>query len=124
MRKMSSIQLSGLALLLCLVLTGITQLSIYTDLQTWLYPAALFFFGLNVIISTIFLKNDKKPTAAVNNMMISSVIRLFGSIAFLLGYFLLSTRIDKVSVIFFLFYYLFFMAFEIYYLVYNLRPRK
>ncbi len=124
MKKLNSIQLSGVALLLCVVLTGITQLFIYVNLQLWLYPAAFFFFLLNVLISRIFIKNNHKPTAAVNNMMISSVVRLFGSLAFLLGYFLLSSRIDKVSVIFFLFYYLFFMAFEIYYLVYNLRPRK
>lgn len=124
MKKLNIWQLNLIVLLLAVVLTFVSKQFFLPNLQNWLYGGAFFFFLLNILIYYIFSKNNKRVTASVNNMMISSILRMFLSIAFILSYLLLTSKIDKASVIFFLFYYLLFMAFEIYYLVYNLRPRK
>lgn len=123
-RKFSFIQLNLVALSIAVLVTAVCQLFVWSSLQNWLYLAISFFFTVNLVIYYIFIKNNKNSRAAVNNVMISSIIRLFSSILFIIGYFLVTENVDKASVVFFLFYYFLFMAFEIYFLVYKLRPQN
>lgn len=110
--------------LIAVGVTVIFQLFILKSLQNWLYLAIALFFGLNFLVFWFFNRNNAKSISFVNNVMISSMLRLFGSLGFFICYLLLTSYIDKASVIFFLFYYLLFFAFEIYYLVYKLRPQN
>lgn len=121
MKSFHSINSLGL-ILIALITLGIQQFVF--PIQSWLYLAAMFFYALNALIYAMFKRNVQRSRAVVNNVMISSMLRLFLSIAFLVIYLLATPYIDKVSVIIFLFYYLFFTAFEIYYLVYKLRPQN
>ena len=113
-----------IALLIAVSLTYLVQNFLAPNLQDWLYLAILFFFSLNLLVVWLFSINKNKARVFVNNVMISSMLRMFTSLGFIIAYLLLTSIIDKASVIFFLFYYLLFTAFEIYYLVYKLRPEK
>lgn len=124
MKRLNFIQLNVAALIIAAIVTLVCRFAIIETLQNWLYLAMVFFFLVNLIIYSIFIKNNKNSRAAVNNVMISSIIRLFSSISFIVVYFLSTKTVDKASVIFFLFYYFLFMAFEIYFLVYKLRPEN
>lgn len=113
-----------IALLIAVSLTYLVQKFLAPNLQDWLYLAILFFFSLNLLVVWLFSINNNKARVFVNNVMISSMLRMFSSLGFITAYLLLTSIIDKASVIFFLFYYLLFTAFEIYYLVYKLRPEN
>ena len=113
-----------IALLIAVSLTYLVQNFLAPNLQDWLYLAILFFFSLNLLVVWLFSINKNKARVFVNNVMISSMLRMFTSLGFIIAYLLLTSIIDKASVIFFLFYYLLFTAFEIYYLVYKLRPEN
>jgi hypothetical protein len=124
MNNSSFLKLNLVPLGISFLLTFVFKQWIVKDIQFWAYLGILFYFGLNWVIYFVFIKNNKSSRAAVNNVMISSMIRLFSSIIVIIAYLLAVPVVSKATVIFFLFYYLLFMAFEIYFLVYKLRPQN
>jgi len=114
-------------IILTLALASITfalQATVLPRLQNWLYLALAFFLVLNIVLGVVAHRAGLNDRQATTNSMLTTIIRLFSCLIFILIYLLVSDVKDIVSVIFFLFYYFLYMGFEIYYLVHKLRVQN
>ncbi len=106
---------------LILVITYLYQ-SIYLNLPFITWFALAYYFLLTVAVHAITFpafKNNSK--AFISIFMGSQGLRMFFSIAILILYLIFTPQISIQFVVYFLFLYLFFAAFEIYLLLSNLR---
>lgn len=113
-----------LVTMVLVVITFALQATILPRLQNWLYIALAFFLLLNIVLGLVAHKAGLNDRQATTHSMLTTIIRLFSCLFFILIYLLVSDVKDIVSIIFFLFYYFLYMGFEIYHLVHKLRVQK
>jgi len=124
MKILRYIKINVILTLSLAAITFVLQATVLERLQNWLYLALMFFLILNTVLGLIAHKPGLNDRQATTNSMLTTIIRLFSCLIFILIYLMVSDIKDIVSVIFFLFYYLLYMVFEIYHLVHKLRVQK
>jgi hypothetical protein len=115
------ISLSSLVLAICIGIFNYFNSSLSNSLLVW--PALLYLYFLSCIIYYVSHSGLKKDNKTFLTRIYSSIgIRFIFSLSPLLIYLFFMPSKDIYFIITYLFLYFFYTAFEIYFLVANLRP--